>query len=150
MSHAWIVVADAARARIFSAESPIAPLVPLEQFVCPQARLHERDMASDRPGRSFDSTGAGRHGTDAPTSPKEHEAVRFAKTVAEYLERGRVDNSYNCLILVAEPHFLGLIRKAIKPETAKMVTNEIDKDLSKFDRKDISEHLSKLLGIEPT
>ena len=149
MSRAWIVVADAARTRIFSTESTAAPLVPVEQLVCPQARLHERDMASDRPGRSFDSVGAGRHGTEAPTSPKEQEAIRFAKTVADYLERGRVDNRYDNLTLVVEPHFLGLIRKAINPQMAKMVTREIDKDLSKFDRDEISKNLSRLSGNGP-
>ena len=145
MSHAWIVVADAARARIFSAEGPVAPIESLEQLVSPEARLHDRDLASDRPGRSFDGAGAGRHGTDAATSPKEHEAHRFAKTIADHLEQGRIVDSYTRLILVAEPHFLGLLRKAISPETTGLITYELDKDLSKFDPKDIRKRLPEHL-----
>lgn len=145
MSYAWIVVADAARARIFFADGPTSPIQPLEQLVSPEARLHGRDLASDRPGRSFDSAGAGRHGTDAATSPKEHEANRFAKTIADHLEQGRIGNSYTRLILVAEPHFLGLLRKAISAETRRLITQELDKDLSRFDQKDIRSHLPQRL-----
>lgn len=141
MPKAWIVVADAARARIFSADSPIAALQPVHDLISPEARLHERDLGSDRPGRVYDIGGEGRHAADAPTSPKQHEAARFAGSVADELERGRLDNAYDRLVLVAEPRFLGLIRKAVKSGVARLVTLEIDKDLSKADPKDIRSSL---------
>jgi len=141
MSYAWILVADAARARIFSVDSPTAPLQPQEQLLSPEARLREQDLQSDRPGRSFDGVGAGRHTTDPSTSPKQQEAVRFAAEIMQHLERGRIDKAFDRLILVAEPHFLGLIRKTIEPGVEKMITLELDKDLSKLNRADIRGHL---------
>jgi protein required for attachment to host cells len=144
-SYAWIVVADAARARIFSTDNAKLPLQPLEQLVSPKARLHERDLKSDRPGSTYDSHGDGRHATGTNTSPKQQEAVRFAKTISENLELGRVNHEFDRLVLVAEPQFLGLLRKAITPEVAKLVSDEIDKDLSKADRNDIRRHLPERL-----
>lgn len=145
MSDAWILVADAARARIFSADSPRADLQPVEQLVSPEARLHERDLSSDRPGRAFDSFGEGRHATDTSTSPKEQEAIRFAHEVVDHLEQGRVANRFDRLILVAEPHFLGLLRKAIKPALEQTITAEINKDLTKAGEREIREHLPQQL-----
>ena len=144
-SYAWVVVADAARARIFSTDNAKVPLQPVEQLVSPEARLHERDLKSDRPGSTYDSHGDGRHATGTSTSPKQQVAVRFAKTIAERLELGRVNHDFSRLVLVAEPQFLGLLRKAITPEVAKLVSAEINKNLSKADRDDIRQHLPERL-----
>ncbi len=141
MAHSWIVVADAARARIFSVDGPLAPLQALHQLVSPQAKLHDRDIGSDRPGRVHDSHGQGRHAMGTHNSPKEQDAIRFASEVVDQLEKGRAAEEFNRLILVAEPRFLGLLRKAVKPALEQMITVEIDKDLSKADEDTIRSHL---------
>jgi len=140
-SYAWIIVADAARARIFSTGGTQGSLQPREQLVSPEARLHNRDLKSDRTGSTYESHGDGRHATGPNTSPKEQEAVRFAKLIAEHLELARVNSGFDRLVLVAAPHFLGLLRKSITPELAKLVSIEIDKDFSKADADDIRKHL---------
>lgn len=145
MADAWVLVADAARARIFSVDSPLAKLQPVEQLVSPDARLHDRDINADRPGRAFDSFGEGRHAMGTNTNPKEQDAIRFAREVADHLEQGRVGNRFDRLVVVAEPHFLGLLRKAIKPALEQMVTLEINKDLSKATDQEIREHLPERL-----
>ena len=135
------MVADSARVRFFSAGSATAPLVPFHQLVHPEARLHDKDMKSDRPGRAFDSYGEGRHATGTSVSPKEQESIRFAKTIADYLEQGRVGDRYESLVLVADPRFLGHIRDAIPSEVAKLVSLEVDKDLSMEKDAEIRSHL---------
>ena len=144
-NYAWIVVADSARARIFSASGAASALNPLQQLVSPRARLHERDIASDRPGRSFDSRGKGRHAMNTPSSAKEQVAREFAREVATALESGRTENQYRHLVVVAEPQFLGLLNKALKPETDKLVTLKIDKDLSMLTDREIRQHLPERL-----
>ena len=140
-SYAWIVVADSARARIFSVDTATAPLTPIEHLVHPESRLHDRDLKSDRPGRSFDSKGEGRHATGTSVSPKQQESIRFARTVADRLEQGRVDGSYDHLIVVADPRFLGELRGAASTEVEKLVSLELNKDLSKAADGDIRRHL---------
>ena len=144
-SYAWILVADSARARFFSVDSATAPLKAFDQIVHPEGRLHDKDMTSDRPGRAFDSSGEGRHATGSSVSPKEQESVRFAKTIASYLDQGRVNNSYGSLVLVADPRFLGHIRDAVPSEVAKLVSLEVNKDLSKAKEGEIRKHLPEQL-----
>ena len=79
------------------------------------------------------------------TNPKEQDAIRFAREVANHLEQGRVGNRFDRLVVVAEPHFLGLLRKATKPALEQMITLEIDKDLSKATEQEIREHLPERL-----
>ena len=141
MNYAWIVVADAARARIFSTSGSKSPLEPVEQLVSPASRLKERDLVSDRPGRSFDSKGKGRHSMERQSSASEQIARNFAGQVADHLEAGRTSGQYRRLILVAEPRFLGLLNKKITSETEKLITTKIDKNLSRQSDQEIRTHL---------
>lgn len=143
MTDAWVLVADAARARIFSVDGPRAKMRSVEQLVSPGARLHDRDINADRPGRAFDSFGEGRHAID--TNAKEQGAIRFARQVVDRLEQGRIGSEFDRLIVVAEAHFLGLLRKASKPALQKMISLEINKDLSKATDQEIREHLPERL-----
>jgi len=144
MTQTWLLVSDAARARIFSVDDAERTLVPVEQFVSPAARLHDRDFNTDRPGRAANNAG-GRHTTAASVSPKQEDAERFARMVAGQLEQGRIAHRFERLVLVAEPQFLGLLRKASSPSLERTVAVEIDKDLSKSEigelRQRLAEHL---------
>ena len=145
MTHAWVLVSDAARARIFQVDSAKSPLQALDQLVSPKAKLRERDFNTDRPGRVYDSHGEGRHAAGTHISPKEQEAIRFADVVVDHLERGRIARRYDRLIVVAEPHFLGLLRSAAGPLLKQKITLEIDKDFSKASEQAIRDHLPERL-----
>ncbi|NIQ13732.1 MAG: host attachment protein, partial [Candidatus Dadabacteria bacterium] len=73
------------RARIFALDNISSPLQELADMQHTESRLHERDLTSDRPGRTFDSRGAGRHAKEPEISTKKHEAVNFAKCIADYI-----------------------------------------------------------------
>ena len=60
MNNVWVVVASNTRCRIFAQHKHNGPLEELEDLVHPEGRLHERRLASDRPGRTFDRAGEGR------------------------------------------------------------------------------------------
>ena len=57
MSKHWIVVADQSKARIFTVDDPRGALQELEQLEHPVGRDQAQTLGSDRPGRSFDSSG---------------------------------------------------------------------------------------------
>jgi protein required for attachment to host cells len=143
MAYAWVVVADSARARVFSVENASGQLEPVEQLLSPEARLHERDLSSDRPGRSFDSFGSGRHSTDTATSAKDQIAANFAKELAQHLKAGCNDRSFERLVIIAEPQFLGLLNKSLPTAVDKLVSLRIDKDLTKETEQEIRERLPK-------
>ncbi len=132
MQSTWILVADAAHGRIFSTQDG-RTIDEVANLAHPAARQHDRDLASDRPGRSFDSAGQGRHAMEPEHHPHDQEAEEFALELANALEAGRNQHRYKRLVLVAPPEFLGRLRKHLHKDTARMVLAEIDKDLVHLD-----------------
>lgn len=128
MSTIWILAANSGNATLFTADSPTAPLTELATFDNPAARAKQKDLTSDRPGRSFDSHGEGRHAMEVAVEPKKQEQIRFAKLIAVRLEQGRVDNAFGRLVLVAAPMFLGLLRANFGAPLSALVSLEMDKD----------------------
>lgn len=141
MANVWVVVADASRARIFLTDRHVTALSELKTFVHPESRLHEQALTSDLPGRSFDSTGKGRHAMGQDVEPKKQEAINFAKFLANHIDAGRKDAKYTQLIIIAAPAMLGMLRDCLAAETRKLVIKEIDKDLTQHSIDDIQQHL---------
>ena len=109
MRKTWVFVADRSRARIFSIAKPKGPLTELEDLVHPEARAHERDLTSDRPGRSPDQQRA-RHGAQRARQ----QAHEFAREIAATTREGpRRMANWNDSIVVAAPDVLGMLRKTM-------------------------------------
>lgn len=130
MSKTWIVVADACRARIFSAEKPASPLFELETLSNPEARLHEGDLVSDRSGRDANANGSS-HGFGSEGTAKHENANRFAGEICDHLERGRKQNAFGRLYVLGAPAFLGLLRKHQSAALRELIGDEIAKDLTR-------------------
>lgn len=149
MKSTWVVVTDSTRARILKADNAVGPLSEIETLVHPESRLHERDLISDAPGRAFDRAGQGRHAMGQQVSPKEHEVEAFVRQVAERLEQAREQGQLEQLILVAPPAVLGKLRKALTHELARLVTLEVDKNLTRLGPQEIRGHLPERLPPLP-
>jgi protein required for attachment to host cells len=145
MDKIWVLVADSGRARLFEAGGAKAPLEEQTDLIMPSARLQEQDLVSDRPGRSFDSAGQGRHSMEPSTPPKEVESDRFAARIAALLASERAAGKYTRLVLVAPPSFLGQLRAALSDQVRALVSAELDKDLVRFDVDAIRERLPERL-----
>lgn len=146
MATTWVIVADHQRARLFELESPKENMREFSDLVHPESRMHERDMAQDAPGKTSNRFGQGVHDMEKHNSPKQQEAIRFAKEVAQRLEQGRTDHEFDKLVIVADPDFLGLLRSAIPRELRAMVTQEVTKNLTHVPRaEDIRSHLPEHL-----
>ncbi|MBY0498948.1 MAG: host attachment protein [Nitrosomonas sp.] len=124
----WVLVANSGNATLFTADSPTASLTELMNFDNPSARIKQMELSSDRPGRSFDSHGEGRHAMAVEVEPKEQEQIRFAKLIVDRLEQGRVENAFERLVVVAAPAFLGLLRANFNAPLSSLLSLEIDKD----------------------
>ena len=79
----WVLVADAAGARVLRAHREDRRLEPLRTYSHPEGRAKPSDLVSDRPGRSFESghTGA-RHAMEPDTELKRAELRRFVHRLA--------------------------------------------------------------------
>ena len=145
MKPTWILVADSSRARIFTAESPSSQLIEINSLAHPQSRLHEQDLSSDLPGHDSDKSGAGRHGFQDEIEPKEQEVIDFAKQISKHLDQARSSNKFKQLLIVAAPAFLGTLRNQLTDQTRKLVSIEMDKNLTQQKAEDIRGHLPEYL-----
>lgn len=145
MAKIWILAANSGNATLFSADSPTAPLIELMSFDNPEARVKQMELTSDRPGRSFDSHGEGRHAMEVAVDPKEQEQIRFAKLIADRLEKGRVDNDFERLVVVAAPAFLGQLRANFGAPLSSLVSLEMDKDYTALRPGDLRARLPERL-----
>lgn len=106
----------------------------------PEARAHERDLTSDRPGRSNDQ-----HVLGTEHGARDQQAHEFAREIALRLESGRVEHQLEQLIVVAAPDVLGMLRKTMGGKLSKLVVLEIDKNVTQRKPADIRKLLPKFL-----
>ena len=125
----WVVVADGRRARVLANDGPGRGLaeVPGGTFEGPNRR--DGEIASDRPGRSFDSHGQGRHAMEPDTAAGRHEHREFARSVATWLDDPKRRDRYDRLAVVAAPRTLGDLRELLPAGARAKVVCELDKDL---------------------
>jgi protein required for attachment to host cells len=129
MSKYRILVADQAEAIFY--DSATLRGVPKEvgRISDPLAHLHDRDLVTERPGRSHESMGATRHSIQRENTPRRLEAVRFARRIARRLDDARRKGEYEQLVVVVGAPFLGLVRQELSGLTRARVAREIRKDL---------------------
>jgi protein required for attachment to host cells len=120
----------------------------LERFMeveHPASRRRDRDFQADRPGRSFDRIGPGRHAMSPEESPHDREAANFARELADKLNDLRVKDGVARFMLVAEPGFLGMLRSSLTDQTRNLVDATVHKDLAEVPDRDLPRHLGEIL-----
>lgn len=142
----WVVVASRIGARVFK-DRPGERCALMETIDNPEGRAQEADLTSDRPGRNFSANARdsnSRHSLDAKTSQHEIHAERFAALLADRMDLAFKNERFSELVLVAEPHFLGLLRGALSPAIRAVLSGTVPKDFSRWDVSAIRERLSSL------
>jgi protein required for attachment to host cells len=145
MTETWVVSANDRRARILRSDSRTGPLTEIADLVHPIARMKESEFVTDRPGRSFDSLGKGRHAMSSQVDAKRQEEIRFAKEVIDRLEQGRTSGAFERLAVVASPAFLGHLRDTMSAALRTKVVLELDKDYTALPADELRAHLPERL-----
>ncbi len=134
-----VVVADGGQARILRPQGTgFAEIVRLERD---SARQPARALVTDRTGRVFDSGGRvgqgpkthARHGAQSDYDPHAGEVERFAKRLSRRLDAECRGGAIDEVVLIAEPRFLGTLRRQISAATRKLIKREIASDLAHAD-----------------
>lgn len=130
MTSTWILVADAARARLFEATGRSDPWQEVACFANPDGRAPGRHATTEHAPRVNESMGSARHAIEPHTSLRDKSAERFAHMLNEALERGRNDQRYEQLVLVAPPRFLGTLHGVLDKQLAGCVSGEVQHDFT--------------------
>ena len=141
MTTTWILSANRSNASLFESDWPGKSMRRLQDISHPKGRLQNKDINTDKPGRSFDSMGQGRHSMGSDQDPIDHVAQQYASQLAELLNKGRLSNAYEKLVLIAEPKFLGILRAALDKNTALLVVKSINKELLDVKEEDLEKYL---------
>jgi protein required for attachment to host cells len=123
----WIVLADAATARVYEAGSQRDGWTLLSELQHPESRALDSELGSDKPGR-VKQAGGSRSAMEPRTPPKKVEIDRFARQLAGALGEGLRKGAYQQLVLVAPPAFLGVLRGHLSERVQARVEAVVEKD----------------------
>ena len=150
MKKVWIVLANSCGASIYVASEKDRDLNLITRYSHEEGRLKNIDLVSDRPGHFEKGSDTHRGSYASDTDPKHKKIEQFAKELCQELEISRISKAYTSLIIVAEPHFFGLMNKQASHEVKKLLTHHLLKDYSHYSEKELKLHLKTLLKYEIT
>ncbi len=143
----WILIADGARARIVLNDGPGHGVKALPGHVFESEVPAGREIMADRQGRSFESSGDGRHAMEPPSDPRRLKKQSFAGELAVHLHEACLRKEFDRLIVVAPAVTLGDLRKAMTDPVRKVLTAELSKDLTHLPNGDLPKHLESVLAV---
>jgi protein required for attachment to host cells len=155
MPTTWILIADGAKARVLAHDRKSRTLSPAFPHEFSGSTAQSKEIASDRQGRSFDSAGRGqpgdvggqgRHAMEPCTDPQRYAEYSFARDLAHHLRDAANHHRFDELVLVAAPKTLGDLRELLPATVRKMISAEVDKDLTNLPERDLPKHLEGVLG----
>ncbi|MGZ5959005.1 MAG: host attachment protein [Myxococcaceae bacterium] len=131
----WVLVADGRHARVLEVED---------------AGLPPRLRSTVQPPPPEGGSHPPEHGwTHGPDPHPEHERQRFVHALVQMLEHGAAENRFRNLVLVAEPHMLGLLRDALPRGLADRLRKSIAKDWTHLPDTELAEQVRPLVEIWP-
>lgn len=142
-----IVIADGENARFFRHAKPGAGLVADPSLDMSEKHQPSHDMGEARPGRTYQSHGAARSGMEPRSDPHEQAEVQFAHALAHHLDALMAADAADRLVIAADPKTLGVLRKALSPQTAGKLAATLGKDLVKTPVHDLPGHFADVLAL---
>ncbi len=149
MATTWIVAADESRAKVLQVMDREDRLMEVEDLANPAGRAQDRELQTDAEPRFNGRAGGGPASDSERQGAVEHSARMFAKELGRYLDHARVEHRFDQLVLVAPPKFLGALRKELHKEVEKLVAEELPKDLSWLNARELERYFAKGSGRAP-
>jgi protein required for attachment to host cells len=136
----WILVANASRARLFATDERAERWDLREEFQHLDSRVQSKDlkMQADNPNAG---TLHGPATENEPDSRQHLEHERFARELAERLERGVDDHAFERLVIAAPPAFLGRMRKLISRRVHQRLMLDLNADYANVPERELPERI---------
>jgi protein required for attachment to host cells len=123
------LVADSRAIRIFEADPSVRSLDEIAVFHNEASHGHERDLVSDRPGRTINTASGMHHAYQPRTRASEHALQMWLRTVGSAVRDLLLSRDSELLVLVASPRVLPRLRKSLPAAVRKAVAREVPLDL---------------------
>jgi protein required for attachment to host cells len=151
MTKYCVVTADGGRARFFikfpAWQASVEPRPDLveegEDLINAEARLTGHELWSDTPAGGMAHTY-----DDHRDQHSEEFKHRFAKRIAQHALQLAQRHHAQVLIIAAEKHMLGLLRKELDASAGALEIREVSKDLSRLGPAELQRHLAEA-GVLP-
>ena len=148
MKSTWVLVCDAAKARVFEIRDGDSTWHVVELVLHEGSRNKASELVSGPSGTRSSEGRSVHHNALAPaSSPKEVEKQGFAHTLATTLDQAMRSARFQKWVLVAPPHFLGLMKKELTSELEKHLMTTVDKDFNDLDVHVLSERLGDAVRV---
>jgi protein required for attachment to host cells len=143
----WYVVANRTEAVIYR-EGRDHHFQFIQRLSNASGKKTETELDSDRPGRGSSSAGSGtiRHSLDRRFHRHEEMAKRFARRIVRTLEAGNLEGRFGAVVLVAEPHFLGLLRATLSKPLRERVRASVPREFAQGSDLQIRAHIFSALA----
>ena len=140
ISVTWVLIANRRRASVLQAS--LGEFALIHTLENPAA--DETPEPGQEPGR-MNLRGGARTAFEPHEDPAHAVCRQFAAEIVQYLESRRHHGSFNELVIVAPPKFLGAIRDRYSPALHRMVTHEVDQDYTEIKPPALHERLQAIL-----
>lgn len=149
MNNVWILVCDSAKSRLFETRGGGKTAWELlEEETHGQSRSKANALVTDQSGSRSSEGASVHHNALAPaSSPKEVEKGHFAHSLVKTLDQAMRSRRFAKWVLVAPPHFVGVIKKELTSELEKHLLATVDKDLTSLDARALAERLRGVVRI---
>jgi protein required for attachment to host cells len=150
--HEWIVVANAARARVLEGSDDPGVYVHARDLVHVQSRQKGVELAAahggDRAGQfKSGSSGGSSSGAFTPkTDPRDREKDRFAREVAQAVNEGVAAGRCSGITLIASDPFLGHLKSHLDAQAHKLLRLTLARDYTTLRDEEVLERIGGPLG----
>lgn len=141
MQNSWVLVANGSQARLFDMDGPRKSMTLVKEYAHPESRMKNEQLSSDRSGHFMSGGTQGSGSFNEAIDPKSYEIERFAMELTKSLDEGRAANKFGKVVLVASPHFLGLLKQTMSEQLGKTVSHTIQKDYTAVTDRDMLEQI---------
>lgn len=147
MATTWILIADARQAQIWTQQQN-GPLRIIGTMSPGSNHRFSRDIASDKPGRSFSSLDARRSSIEPRHDLKQMEEEQFGIELVNMLQRSLDEKAFDTLLVVAPHRMLGTIRRHSSSNLRSRISADAAKELLKLPLGKIREEIRFLSSQE--
>ena len=149
MHTTWILVANGHRARILGHDRASGGLVELAGFIYPAATTVTHSSAARLQGKEGRGHGAAAHGGtqfEPQTTGEEKAHKRFARQLAEYLNKGIQGQRCDHLVLIASPAMLGTLRPMLSALAQDKLLRSVGSDLTLYQGSELQQRVLEAVG----